>query len=83
MKRTSMGTGPEDFALEATICEIPIPPALELPGPYDEEKIDTFEAGFKISTNIGILNGAVFYNLIDDVQRVITLGASPTRPSEA
>lgn len=44
----------------------------ELPGPYDEEKIDTFEAGFKISTNIGILNGAVFYNLIDDVQRVIT-----------
>ena len=46
---------------------------VELPGPYDEEKIDTFEAGFKISTNIGILNGAVFYNLIDDVQRVITL----------
>ena len=46
--------------------------AVELPGPYDEEKIDTFEAGFKISTNIGILNGAVFYNLIDDVQRVIT-----------
>ena len=45
---------------------------VELPGPYDEEKIDTFEAGFKISTNIGILNGAVFYNLIDDVQRVIT-----------
>lgn len=45
----------------------------ELPGPYDEEKIDTFEAGFKISTNIGILNGAVFYNLIDNVQRVITL----------
>ena len=48
-------------------------PDEELPGPYDEEKIDTFEAGFKISTNIGILNGAVFYNLIDDVQRVITL----------
>ena len=54
------------------------PPSVELPGPYDEEKIDTFEAGFKISTNIGILNGAIFYNLIDDVQRVITLGASPT-----
>ncbi len=46
---------------------------VELPGPYDEEKIDTFEAGFKMSTNIGILNGAVFYNLIDNVQRVITL----------
>ena len=48
-------------------------PEVERPGPYDEEKIDTFEAGLKISTNIGILNGAVFYNLIDDVQRVITL----------
>ena len=46
---------------------------VELPGPYDEEKIDTFEAGFKMSTNIGILNGAVFYNMIDNVQRVITL----------
>ena len=48
-------------------------PEVERPGPYDEEKIDTFEAGFKLSTNIGILNGAVFYNMIDDVQRVITL----------
>ncbi|MCY4378702.1 MAG: TonB-dependent receptor [Candidatus Dadabacteria bacterium] len=48
---------------------------VELPGPYDEEKIDTFEAGLKISTNIGILNGAVFYNMIDDVQRVITSSA--------
>lgn len=48
-------------------------PEVERPGPYDEEKIDTLEAGFKISTNIGILNGAVFYNMIDDVQRVITL----------
>ncbi len=46
---------------------------VELPGPYDEEKIDTFEAGLKVSTNIGIINGAVFYNLIDNVQRVITL----------
>ena len=51
-------------------------PSVELPGPYDEEKIDTFEAGLKISTSIGILNGAVFYNLIDDVQRVITLPES-------
>ena len=52
-------------------------PELELPGPYDEERIDTFEAGLKISTGIGILNGAVFYNMIDDVQRVITLGVRP------
>ena len=48
-------------------------PEVERPGPYDEEKIDTFEAGFKISTGIGIMNGAVFYNMIDNVQRVITL----------
>ncbi len=48
-------------------------PNEELPGPYDEERIDTFEAGLKMSTNIGILNGAVFYNLIDDVQRVISI----------
>ncbi len=46
---------------------------VELPGPYDEEKIDTFEAGLKMSTSIGIVNGAIFYNMIDDVQRVITL----------
>ncbi|MXW44217.1 MAG: TonB-dependent receptor plug domain-containing protein [Candidatus Dadabacteria bacterium] len=52
------------------------PPDQELPGPYDEERIDTFEAGFKISTNRGILNGAVFYNMIDDVQRIITLPRS-------
>ncbi len=52
------------------------PPTQELPGPYDEEKIDTFEAGLKISTNIGILNGAVFYNMIDDVQRIITVPKS-------
>ena len=52
------------------------PPAEELPGPYDEEKIDTFEAGLKISTSIGVLSGAVFYNLIDDMQRVITRSAA-------
>lgn len=48
------------------------PPALEPPGPYDEERIDALEAGFKILSNRGRLNGAVFYNIIDDVQRVIT-----------
>ncbi len=52
------------------------PPDQELPGPYDEEKIDTFEAGFKISANRGVLNGAVFYNMIEDVQRIITLPGS-------
>ncbi len=41
------------------------------PGPYDEEMIDSFEAGFKISKDRGRLYGAVFYNMIDDMQREI------------
>ena len=52
------------------------PPPEEIPGPYDEERIDTFEAGLKISTDRAVLNGAVFYNMIDDVQRIITLPTS-------
>ena len=40
-------------------------------GPYDEETIDSFEAGFKVSKDRGRLYGAIFYNLIDDVQREI------------
>ncbi len=41
------------------------------PGPYDEETIDSFEAGFKVTKDRGRLYGAVFYNMIDDVQREI------------
>ena len=41
------------------------------PGPYDEEKIDSFEAGFKISEARGRLYGAVFYDMIDDMQREV------------
>lgn len=41
------------------------------PGPYDEEKIDSFEAGFKVTNDRGRLYGAVFYNMIDDMQREI------------
>ncbi len=41
------------------------------PGPYDEETIDSFEAGFKVATDRGRLYGAAFYNMIDDMQREI------------
>ena len=41
------------------------------PGPYDEETIDSFEAGFKVANDRGRLYGAVFYNMIDDMQREI------------
>ena len=46
-----------------------IPIDIESPGPYDEETIDSFEAGFKVTQDRGRLYGAVFYNLIDDMQR--------------
>ncbi len=48
-----------------------IPIEIQPPGPYDEEKVDSFEAGFKISKDRGRLYGAVFYNMIDDMQREI------------
>lgn len=41
------------------------------PGPYDEETIDSFEAGFKVTKDRGRLYGAAFYNMIDDMQREI------------
>jgi len=41
------------------------------PGPYDEETIDSFEAGFKVTKDRGRLYGATFYNMIDDTQREI------------
>ena len=41
------------------------------PGPYDEETIDSFEAGFKVTKDRGRLYGAAFYNMIDDTQREI------------
>ena len=41
------------------------------PGPYDEETINSFEAGFKVTKDRGRLYGAVFYNMIDDMQREV------------
>ncbi len=42
------------------------------PGPFDEEQVDNFELGFKMSLGErGRLSGALFYNDIEDMQREI------------
>ena len=43
------------------------------PEAFDEETIDSFEIGFKSDFEGGRLNGAVFFNQIDDMQREILL----------
>ena len=58
-----------------------IPIDIESPGPYDEETIDSFEAGFKVTNDRGRLYGAAFYNLIDDMQREVNFPL-PTGPAQ-
>ncbi len=41
------------------------------PGPYDEERFDSFEVGFKTEFDGGRVNGAVFFTEGEDVQRVV------------
>lgn len=44
------------------------------PGPFDQETVDSIEIGYKSNFGgRGILNAAVFYNQIDDMQREINL----------
>lgn len=44
------------------------------PGPFDQETVDSLEFGYKSSFGgRGILNAAVFYNKVDDMQREINL----------
>jgi iron complex outermembrane receptor protein len=44
------------------------------PGPFDQEIVDSFEIGFKSEPGgRGRLNAAVFYTLIDDLQREVNL----------
>ena len=43
------------------------------PGPFDEETVDNYEAGFKLSFAQGYLNGALFFNDIEDMQREVNL----------
>ena len=47
------------------------------PGPFDEETVDNFELGFKVDFERGRLNGAVFYNKIQDMQREVNF-SDPT-----
>jgi iron complex outermembrane receptor protein len=41
----------------------------DVPGPFDEEQVTNYEIGFKSDFARGRLNGAIFYNEIDDMQR--------------
>ena len=44
------------------------------PGPFEDERIDSFEIGFKSEPIAGArVNGAVFFNLLDGLQREINL----------
>ena len=45
----------------------------DLPGPFDQETVDSVEIGYKSTFGRGKLNAAVFYNTIDDMQREINL----------
>lgn len=41
----------------------------DVPGPFDEETVDSFELGYKADYGRGRLNAAVFYNKVSDMQR--------------
>ena len=45
----------------------------DIPGPFDEETVDSIEIGYKSTQDWGRLNAAVFYNTIDDMQRELNL----------
>lgn len=48
--------------------------ALLGPGPFNDERVDSFEIGFKSEPIAGArVNGAVFYNFLDNAQREINL----------
>ena len=43
------------------------------PGPFDQETVDSYEIGFKMSAGRGYLSGALFFNDIEDMQREVNL----------
>ncbi|WP_187276510.1 TonB-dependent receptor [Parahaliea maris] len=45
----------------------------DIPGPFDQEQVDSYELGYKSEFGRGKLNAAVFYNQVDDMQREINL----------
>ena len=58
------------YNLRDTFFGLPGDPRDLGPGPFDEEQIDNFEIGFKKTFGSRVrLNAALFYNLIDDMQR--------------
>ena len=58
------------YNLRDTFLGLPGDPRDLGPGPFDEEQIDNFEIGFKKTFGSRVrLNAALFYNLIDDMQR--------------
>ena len=51
--------------------------AAEAPGPYDEERVDSVELGYKQRGNRWRLDAALFHTRVDDMQREVNL-PSPT-----
>jgi len=45
----------------------------DVPGPFDEEEVNSFEIGYKSTNDWGRLNAAAFYTTVDDMQREINL----------
>ncbi len=43
------------------------------PGPFEDETVDNYEIGWKLSFAQGYLNGALFFNDIEDMQREVNL----------
>jgi len=41
------------------------------PGPFGEEQVDSFEIGYKSTNSWGRLNAAMFYTMVDDMQREV------------
>jgi len=61
------------FNLRNTSAQVP-PTGIETPGPFEDERIDSFEIGFKSEPIPGAkFNGAAFFNTIDNLQREINV----------
>jgi len=61
------------FNLRNTSAQMP-PTGIETPGPFEDERIDSFEIGFKSEPIPGAkFNGAAFFNTIDNLQREINV----------
>jgi len=60
------------FNLRNTATDVNDP--IQSPGPFEDERIDSFEIGFKSEPIAGArINGAVFFNKIDNLQRELNV----------